>query len=90
MQDLTAEELRQPAPLRDPMDRTKPEDAHARIDSHEAVCAFRWASVERQLATLHERLNAVSTRMWAAASGLIGLCIVGIAGLLILYITKGR
>lgn len=67
-----------------------PEEAHARIDSHEAVCAYRWESVEKQLATLHDRLNAMSNRMWAAAGGLLGLCIVGIAGLLVLYITKGR
>lgn len=71
-------------------ERSSPEAAHSRIDSHEAVCAFRWASVEKQLVSLHARLDAVSNRMWAAAGGLIGLCAVGIAGLLILYITKGH
>lgn len=69
------------------IDRSSPESAHARVDSHEAVCAFRWASVEKQLASLHGRLDAVSNRMWAAAGGLIGLCLVGIAALVVMLIT---
>jgi hypothetical protein len=72
------------------VDRDSVQAAHGRMDSHEAVCAYRWASVEKQLVSMHARMDAISNRMWAAAGGLIGLCVVGIAGLLILYITKGR
>ena len=67
-------------------DTSSVQGAHARIDRHEAVCAYRWESVEKQLSTLHERLNAMSNRMWAAAGALIGLGVVALATMLLLYI----
>jgi hypothetical protein len=52
-----------------------PDDTLHRIDNHEAVCAQHWKSPERSNAVFHERLNAISNRMWAAAIGLIVLAL---------------
>jgi hypothetical protein len=65
-----------------------PQSAHSRIDGHEKVCAERYGNINQQLITLHERLNSMSNRMWAAACGLIVMSISGLAGLLIMVITR--
>ncbi|MDP1906966.1 MAG: hypothetical protein Q8K85_01600 [Hyphomicrobium sp.] len=64
------------------------ESAHSRVDAHEGVCAERYGNINQQLITLHERLNAMSNRMWAAAAGLILLSIGGLAALLMIVITR--
>ncbi len=79
------------------INRSSAEAAHSRVDQHEAVCAFRWASIERQLLELkaqitasslemNTRFNLMSSRQWAAASTLVVLLLGGIAAMLILYI----
>ncbi len=79
------------------VNRTSAEAAHSRVDQHEAVCAFRWAAIERQLIDLkntitaqgvemNTRFNLMSSRQWAAASTLVILLIGGMAALLLVYI----
>ena len=68
------------------VDRYSVESAHARVDQHEAVCAIRWASIERQLTDLRAQLTSMSSRQWMAASTLLAMLLTGIAAMLILYI----
>lgn len=51
-------------------------DALMRIDTHEKVYAERYgniweklSSIETQFATVHQRFNTISTRMWLAVAG---------------------
>jgi len=69
-------------------DRASPEAAHSRIEGHERVCAERYGNINQQLITLHERLNAMSNRMWVAACGLIVMAMGGLASLLVIVITR--
>jgi hypothetical protein len=64
-----------------------PDDALHRIDKHEAVCTQRWESLERSNAVFHERLNAISNRMWAAAIGLIVLALSAAGTLVVIVLT---
>ncbi len=66
-------------------------DALHRIDKHEAVCAERWAALLRSNEAFHERLNAISNRMWAAAIGLVVLALSaagGLVGIVILLLRQ--
>lgn len=72
----------------------------ARHEAHERVCTERYGNIDRQLGDMNrklddhsvinnERLNALSNRMWAAACSMLALSVVGIAGLVVLIITRG-
>jgi hypothetical protein len=69
-------------------DRSTIESAHARVDTHEGICAQRYGNINQQLLTLHARLDAMSNRMWAAACGLIVMALGGLAGLLVIILTR--
>jgi hypothetical protein len=81
------------------MDRSTPESAHARVDAHEGVCAERYGNINQQLVMLraqlatqatdfHGRFNTLSNRMWVAAGGLIVLSLTGMAGAVVLLLTR--
>ena len=63
--------------------------ANARLELHEAVCAERYKAILSEMIAVHTRLTAVSNRMWATASAVILMCVTGIAGLVVLIITRG-
>jgi hypothetical protein len=56
-------------------------EARAKMDTHEKVCAERYGSINQQLVTLHQRLNGMSDRMWAAAGGTILMALTAIGAL---------
>lgn len=77
-------------------------DREARADhaQHLAVCTERYGNIDHKLNELkaqvlamgitnHERFNALSNRMWAFTGSMLGLCVIGIAGLVVLIITRG-
>lgn len=81
------------------MDRSTTESAHARVDTHEGVCAERYGNINQQLVMLraamaaqatdfHGRFNTLSSRMWAAAGAMIVLSITGLGGLLVIILTR--
>lgn len=63
--------------------------ANARLELHEAVCAERYKAILAEMIALNTRVTAVSNRMWATAGAMILLCVTGLAGLLILIVTRG-
>lgn len=62
----------------------------ARVDAHEKVCAERYGNINQQLVTLHERLNAMSNRMWAAAAGSIVILLGAVGATVFSLITSGH
>jgi hypothetical protein len=73
------------------IDIPTPELIAARIDTHEKVCAERYGNINQQLVSLHDRLNAMSNRMWAAAGAMMLLCVTGMGSLVVVLLTmKGR
>lgn len=72
-------------------------EALARIDTHEKVCAERYGniwdklgSIERQFATVHTRFNSISNRMWAAVAGVCGASVLGLAAVVFHLLTRPR
>jgi hypothetical protein len=63
------------------IDRNNLEDAHIRIDAHEQICALRWGLFKDQI-------DELSHRMWTVAGATISLCVIGIATLVVLLITR--
>lgn len=74
--------------------------AHARMDTHEAVCAERYkgiinslnevkAMLLTQASDTHERLNTISSRMWVAVTGVLGVTVVGLGTLVFYLLTRG-
>ena len=74
------------------------DDPMHRIDKHEDICAERYKAIFEQLATmarrqasdqqqLHERLNAISNRMWAMTVGTLGGAVAALAALLFFLLT---
>ena len=49
-----------------------------RLETHESICAERYANINHQLATLHARLDAMSDRLWAAAGGSIVILLAAV------------
>lgn len=70
------------------MSAATPETVDARVAAHEAVCAERYGNINSQLVSLHDRLNALSNRMWAAACGMLALSVTGLAAAVILLIVR--
>jgi hypothetical protein len=64
--------------------------AQAKLDTHEKVCAERYASINQQLVTLHARLEAMSNRMWAAAGGAILVLLTAVGATVFALLTRGR
>lgn len=75
--------------------------AHAKIDGHEKICAERYGHIDEKLTSLrsmieaqgtvfHERLNTISNRMWGAACGTLGLVVIGLAGLAMYLLVRGK
>lgn len=75
------------------------ETAHARQDMHEAVCAERYKNIEKSMGEIkslvlaqgtdmHGRLNTISSRMWAAVVGTLGVTVVGFGSLALYLLTK--
>ena len=77
---------------------TVDQEARAQISTHEKVCAERYAHLGTQLnslngqhVTVHERLNAMSNRMWSAAVGTLLAAVSSVGALgLILFNMLGR
>lgn len=63
---------------------------HAKLDTHEKVCAERYASINQQLVTLHNRLDAMSNRMWAAAGGAILVLLTAVGATVFALLTRGH
>ncbi len=74
--------------------------AHVKIDAHEKVCTERYGNIDHKLGELSrkvdaqgllssERLNALSNRMWAAAGAMLLLSVTGMAGLIVIILTRG-
>jgi hypothetical protein len=70
-------------------DLTSVQAAHAKLETHEKICAERYANINHQLATLHSRLDAMSNRMWAAAAGSI-VILLGAVGATVFALITGR
>jgi hypothetical protein len=77
------------------------EGAHARMDTHEAVCGERYRRIDQSLnemkamllaqgSDIHERLNTISNRMWAVVFGTLSGSVVGLGGLAFYLLTRGR
>jgi hypothetical protein len=63
------------------IDRSSPEAAHARLDTHLAVCIVWQGGVTKQL-------DMLTKLAWTAVGSTIGLLAVGLATLLVLLITR--
>ena len=54
------------------------EQVEARLETHEKICAERYANINHQLAALHAQLEAISNRLWAAAGGSIVILLTAV------------
>lgn len=62
------------------------------LEAHEKVCAERYTAINGTMASMHDRLNAMSNRMWAAAVGVAILAVTtlltGVGAILMYLLTK--
>lgn len=65
-------------------------DAHAKIDSHEKVCAERYGNINQQLMAMNARFDSISSRMWAAAVGSLAMVVVGLASVVFTLLFRGH
>lgn len=77
------------------------EHAHSRMDLHEAVCSERYKAIDKGLnelkamlltqgSDMHLRLTTISSRMWTAVTGSLGLTVLGLAALVFYLMTRGK
>jgi len=50
--------------------------AERKIDSHEDICALRYAGIQAGMEKIVKDLNTLATRMWVAAGSVIGTLVL--------------